>query len=332
MKKIKYDPDHHGSFEEEWGIHKGCREWWYSTSVLTDGDGNLYTCQYTLLHLSLGLFTPKVPMVALTDYQNCRHYYLQTMPNKKEAVYIDAYEASVNNVASAVKEKEEMKIRLYHKDFDLNLSCRYGKAPVWHCENGKLQMGIPDKGATTLYYSWTNMPTDGILHLGGKEIRLTGKTWFDKQGGTYNMADMRSHWEWFSLRFFDDEEAMLFTFPHNPEPEYDGTFIASDGSFHRLNSYQIRATSRCTFKGLEWSAGWELEMPEKEKFYTIEPLQEGHMNFAYFEELCAIKNRSGETVGYAFAELLPGVLNQERLKLGGKSELSMKNLFARVEI
>lgn len=41
MKKIKYDPDHKGSFDQEWGIHKKCREWWYSTSILFDEDGNL---------------------------------------------------------------------------------------------------------------------------------------------------------------------------------------------------------------------------------------------------------------------------------------------------
>jgi len=54
------------------------------------------------------------------------------------------------------------------------------------------------------------------------------------------------------------------------------------------------------------------------------------MNFAYFGELCSIKNRSGEVVGYAFAELLPGVLNQNRLTKGS-SDISMKNLFTRVE-
>lgn len=332
MKKIKYDPDHHGSFDEEWGIHKGCREWWYSTSILTDEDGNLYTCQFTLLHLSLGLVTPKVAMVALTDYRNHRHYYLQTMPNRKETVCISDTEASVSNVASARKEPDAMKIGLHHKSFDLSLSCEYGKGSVWHCDHGKLQMGVNDPKATTLYYSWTNMPTTGLLQLEGKTIRLKGSTWFDKQGGTYNMADMRSHWEWFSLRFFDNEEAMLFTFPQNPEPEYDGTFIAADGSYHRLTDYRIEAVSTCTYKGLEWSSGWKLTIPEKEQNYTIEPLQEGHMNFAYFEELCAIKNDTGKLVGYAFAELLPGVLNQDKLKLGGKTDLSMKNLFTRVEI
>lgn len=74
-------------------------------------------------------------------------------------------------------------------------------------------------------------------------------------------------------------------------------------------------------------------MEEKEKDYIIEPVQGGHMNFAYFEQLCYIKNMQGEIVGYAFAELLPGVLNK---KMAGKSKdretsISVANLFKKVE-
>jgi len=330
MKKINYDPRNHGSFEKEWGIHKNNREWWYATGIMFDEDGHMYSWQYTLLHLAFGPFVPKVAMVALTDYKENRHYYLQTMGGKGEKVYIDEKEASVRGVASAKKLADGIEIKLAHKDFALDLMCGYGKGSAWHCEDGFLQMGIDDPKATTLYYSWTNMPTTGTLVLKGKEIELTGKTWFDKQGGNYNMADMRCHWEWFSLRFFDDEECMLFTFPHNEVPEYDGTFIAADGSYHRLNDYTIESTGITEYKGLKWSCGWKFHMNEKEQDYMIEPLQEGHMNFAYFEELCSIKNSKGEMVGYAFAELLPGVLNKEALSQGS-SNISMKDLFTRVE-
>lgn len=330
MKKIKYDPLNHGSFETEWGIHKNCREWWYATGIMFDDDNNMYSYQYTLLHLAFGIFVPKVAMVALTDYKNKRHYYLQTMAGRNARVVIDENQASVVGVASAKKEDSGMRIELSHKDFSMNLLCDYGKGPIWHCDDGLLQMGIPDEKATTLYYSWTNMPTEGVLNLNGKEIKLHGKTWFDKQGGPYNMANMKCHWEWFSLRFFDDEEAMLFTFPHNEVPEFDGTFVAKDGSYHRLNDYKIESLNVTEFKGLKWSAGWKLHMNEKEKDYLIEPLQEGHMNFAYFEELCSIKNPAGEIVGYAFAELLPGVLNQAALSKGS-TDISMKDLFTRIE-
>lgn len=74
-------------------------------------------------------------------------------------------------------------------------------------------------------------------------------------------------------------------------------------------------------------------MKEKEQFYTLEPVQEGHMNFVYFEELCSIKNKQGEIAGYAFAELLSGILNKKLIGKGahGQKGISINNLFKRVE-
>ena len=331
--KVNYDPDHLNSFDHEWLLHKKCKEWWYATGILFDDENNMYSYQYTLLHISMGIVTAKIAMMALTDYKNQRHYYLQTPASRKAPIVVTEQEASIGEIASAKKTKNEIRILLNHKDFSLNLMAAYGKGAFGHCDHGKLQMGIPGAKETTLYYSYTNMPTEGVLTLGGKQIHLKGKTWFDKQGGSYSIANTQTHWEWFSLRFFDDEEVMLFTFPQNTPPYYDGAFIAKDGNSHHLNDYTLKQTATTTFGGMKWSAGWELRMKEKEQFYTIEPVQEGHINFAYFEELCYVKNCSGEVVGYAFAELLPGVLNQ---KLAGKEKqgeksVSLMNLFKRVE-
>lgn len=332
-EKIAYRPDSLTSFDREWLLHKGCKEWWYATGVLFDDDKNLYSYQYTLLHINLGIITAKMAMIALTDYKNNRHYYLQTPPDRKNPVIITEKEASMGSVASAKKTRRGIKIVLNHKDFSLDLIADYGKGAFWHCDNGKLQMGIPDKKQTTFYYSYTNMPTSGTLLLNNQKIKLTGKTWFDKQGGSYSITNLKTHWEWFSLRFFDDEEVMLFTFPQNDPPYYDGTYITKDRRSRRLNDYQLKTTSTTTFGGLKWSSGWELQMKEKEKYYTIEPVLEGHMNFAYFEQLCYVKNKKGIVVGYAFAELLPGVLNQ-RLSArdkDGKKAISITNLFRRIE-
>lgn len=331
--KIDYTPDDLSSFEREWLLHKKCKEWWYATGVMFDDEKNMYSYQYTLLHINFGIITAKIAMLALTDYQNKRHYYLQAPANRKAPVVITEKEASLGNIASARKTDKGISIFLNHKNFSLDLIANYGKGAFWHCDNGKLQMGIPGKKETTFYYSYTNMPTEGVLLLNGKMMHLTGKTWFDKQGGAYSIMNPHTHWEWFSLRFFDDEEAMLFTFPQNTPAYYDGTFIAKDGARRRLNDYVLKQTAMTTFGGLKWSAGWELQMKEKEQYYTIEPIQEGHINFAYFEELCYIKNKQGEVVGYAFAELLPGVLNKGLAAKSDRGEkaISITNLFKRVE-
>jgi len=62
----------------------------------------------------------------------------------------------------------------------------------------------------------------------------------------------------------------------------------------------------------------------KEEDYTITPIGEGNMNFAYFEELCWIKNNKGTVAGLYFVELLAGVLNEQQ-------ELNISNLFKSIE-
>lgn len=326
MKKIKYDPNNLGSFEKEWLIHKKCKEWWYATGVLFDKNKNMYSYQYTMLSLNFKIITLYVGMIALTDYKNNKHYYKQNTSISKKSIIVNEKEATYKNVCNCKKEDKGINIRLCHKDFDLDLFLDYGKGAVYHCDNGKLQMGIKGEKETTFYYSYPNMKTSGILKINGKTLNLTGKSWFDKQGGTYSISNTKTHWEWFSLRFFDDEEMMLFTFPQ--DHYVDGTYIKKDGTHKRLDHYIMNATKVITFNDALWSSKWELklfdnEIKNKDKFYKIEPIQEGHINFAYFEELCYIKNENDEIVGYCFSELLPGVRNKNMDKLS--------NLFKNVE-
>ena len=338
MRKINYDPDNLKDFDTEWGIHKKNKEWWYATAVVFDEEGNMYSYQYTLLYINFGLVTSKMAMIALTDIKNQVHHYLQTPVKGENRLILSRNEASVKGVAEVKKNKTGMTMKLKHKNFTVETEMDYGKGAFWHCDNGKLQMGIPGEEETTEYFSYTNMPTRGVLTIDGKKVKVTGKTWFDKQGGTYSISNSKTNWEWFSLRFNDDEEAMLFTFPQNDPPYYDGTFIPKDGHSVRMNDYTIERTKIIEYNGTRWSAGWNFHMNYKDKDYVIEPVMPGHINFRYFEEVCYIKNTSGEVVGYAFAELLPGVLGKvktaetEATPQPKKKSKVIKSLFERVEV
>ena len=299
-----------------------------------DEEQNLYSYQYTLLSIYFGFITAQIAMVALTDFKNKHHYYLQCPAGKNWKLHVSEIEVSFGNIASVTKQTDHMRIKLVHKNFSLDLKVQYGKGAFWHCDDGKLQMGIPGEKETTLYYSYTNMPTSGKLVLDGKEVRLTGKTWFDKQGGSYSIRNLKTHWEWFSLRFFDDEEIMLFTFPQ--DTHFDGTYITKDCKRERLDHYKIERTGTLRAFGMKWSSGWKLHLEKKEKDYVIEPIQQGHMNFAYFEELCYVKNIHGEIVGYFVTELLPGVLNGDwktKDECGKDVEkVKITNLLKRIEL
>ncbi len=314
MKEIKYDIDQLKDFDTEWLLHKKCSEWWYSTSILKDTNNNLYSCQYTFLRMRLFPFLkPYILMSAITDFKNKQHYYVQNFTLSTRNIEIDRSKV-VSKKASVIKLKDHMMLHSEGDNFAFDLMLDYGKGPYWHCDHGKLYMGIENEKQTTLYYSYTNMPTTGTIILNGEEIKVTGTTWFDKQGGTFNFMDIRTHWEWFSMRFYDHEEIMLFNFPR--QNYSDGTYIKSNQTSSRLNHYNMKPIRFIEKDGYKFSCGWELHIPEiKDEYYRIIPIMEGQMNLAYFEQLCYIYDQHNNEVGMCFVELLPGVYNE---KIDGK--------------
>ena len=161
--------------------------------------------------------------------------------------------------------------------------------------------------------SYTNLKATGKLTLGAKESKVSGKAWFDRQGGTYNIINRWTHWEWFSIRFFDDEEVMLFSFPQSNYQ--DGTYIDQAGNYTRFNAYNITPLGFTEAAGHKFSFGWKVDMNGlKDGEYTIVPKMDGQMNLTYYELLADVQDREGNVVGHCVVELLPGVYN-ERIKV-----------------
>lgn len=106
--------------------------------------------------------------------------------------------------------------------------------------NGVIEMGDCSVGnmdnmtGLSYYYTHPCMTTTGQLHTGSQTIDIEGSTWFDHQWGNFQQCP--SNWDWFSLRFDDGSELMLFNFNkegNNEEtvPEKrTATYFASDGS------------------------------------------------------------------------------------------------------
>jgi len=308
-RRIPYCPNHPGSFEREWLRHRGVSEWWYATGYLFDAEGKLFSFQFTLICARVSLLRPNVLMLALTDIASGKHYYQQQAVLTAKGVEIEEKRLRFGKSAELTKLERGMRIVGAADDFAYDLFLDYGKGAFWHCDHGKLRMGIPDRRATTLYYSYTNMPTTGTITMGGVSRAVTGKAWFDKQGGTYPITKPACMWEWFSLRFFDDEEIMLFSFPQSSYA--DGTYVRADGEHERLNRYTITPLAFTQARGYRFSSEWALELPGvKQERYRVMPIAGGQLNLAYFELLADIVNEAGQKVGYCFVELLPGVYNK----------------------
>jgi predicted secreted hydrolase len=322
MKNIQYTTSlgvPHGSMQQEFLCHWKCPEWWYTTGYMTDEIGNLFTYQFTLGKISIYGLKLHIFMTAVTDFQTGVHHYAQRAIFFDKDILITADRVGVDGSSTMTFGEGKLGLDMQGKDYSLVLDMQAVKSPVWHADEGVLKMGINDH--FTFYWSYTNLAVCGKLMLNGKEHKVTGKGWFDKQGGPYNPLDRRTSWEWFSLRFFDNEEIMLFSFPQD---DYrDGTFIDKSGKRSRLNDYRIEPLGFTEAGGFKFSDGWKVELKGiKDEEYTIVPKIDGQLNLFFFEQLADIIDKKGKVVGFCFVELLPGVYNT-------KNTVSMA--FARVK-
>jgi predicted secreted hydrolase len=324
VKNIQYTTSvgvPHQGMEDEFLCHRNGSEWWYCTGFIHDESGKLFSFQFTLARVRIYRVQFHILMTALTDFETGKHYYAQRPIFFGKNITITSEKVGLNGLAEMKFSGHELKLNMGGDDYTLSLDMNAVKSPVWHCDNGVLKMGVDDPKETTYYWSYTNLVTSGKLSLGDKEYKVSGKAWFDKQGGTYTLTNRWTNWEWFSMRFFDDEEIMLFSFPQ--DNYQDGTFIEKSGSFKRLNDYEITLLDFTLVGGKKFSCGWKVEMRGvKDEQYTIIPKMDGQLNLFYFEMLADIKDKSGENVGYCVVELLPGVYN----------EISALAAFARVKV
>lgn len=308
----------HSTMEEEWLVHKRQNEWWYATGYGVDKDGVLYSYQFTLIKAMVGIFPYFQLQCAVTNTATHDHRIVFRGVGKKE-MEVSSKVAAVGNEARIEKVGKNFHVVMREDNFAADLTLRPAKRPVWHCDNGILQMRVPKKKEKTYYYSWTNCPCEGTLTFDSKEVKIKGKGWIDKQGGTYSLLKPYTHWEWFSPRFFDGEEFMLFSFPEekgvHDSGYVDGTYIREDGSYCRLNNYSLEPLEFVNVDGMKFACKWKLVCPGvKEGEYLITPLIDGQLNLCYYELIARVENMKGDTVGYSFVELLAGARNKEAIQ------------------
>ena len=315
---IPYRQEDHGDFDAEWPIQRKISGWWYITGYFSEigKPERLYSYQFTVIRPILFGLSPWLLQLAITDIQNDKHYFRQQVKFLDKNIFVNETTVNFGSMARLVRQQKNMLLTIHNDLFDLELDLNKGKGATWHGDNGVLVMGAPQKKKErTVYYSYTNMPTTGkvTLHTSegeNRKMQITGKSWFDRQWGPYHLVDPMTHWEWFSLRFFDDEEVMLFAFPQCPY--FDGTYITKDKKSQRVQNYSYTPKEIVVVNDTKFSKGWNLIMPGiKEEKYEIVPLVDGQLNLAYFELIADIVNNKGKKVGYCVVELLPGARNPE---------------------
>jgi predicted secreted hydrolase len=252
---------------DHYGHHAGI-EWWYFTGYVQGSDGHPYSVFFTLferagfvlpvsqaVNLDTGAIVEHSEQLDRATIGPTRLAFLSQHANLRYDGTHTTWHAGVGGT-----------------NYELALAARPVKGYVLHGGG----TGIVRQGAaTSRYYSATRMTMTGTLRpRGGKRISFTGTGWFDHQWGDFTTEPSASHWDWFSCRFDDRTELMLYRFR---DGHMNGTAVDRAGHGRLVQTFAAKPGTRVyRAAGRSWPLDWALDVPSQhltERLHAIVPDQ-----------------------------------------------------------
>ena len=239
-------------------------EWWYFTALAHDNAGKPYSVFFTL-------FSSRGTLVSVAEVRNLKTGAL--IGHSEQLALGRVGRSSVDVMAGGTQLR-------YHggsntwvfsasaPSFAVSLRQRPEKPYALHGGgSGLIQQSL---GGISHYYSATRMRAAGILRTQGKRLALSGESWFDHQWGDYRNDPRAFNWDWFSCRFDDRSELMLYQFRDRatglPLARFrNGTYVPRRGRPIEIASFQAQPGQRTLdAAGHRWRLDWHLRVPRLE--------------------------------------------------------------------
>ena len=67
-----------------------------------------------------------------------------------------------------------------------------------------------EQGQASYYYSQPFFTVEGTLTLHGRETKVTGRAWMDREWSSQSLAPDQTGWDWFSMHLSSGEKLMLY--------------------------------------------------------------------------------------------------------------------------
>ena len=224
--------------------HRAGVEWWYFTAYVQGSDGHRYSVFFTLFKRA-GLVLPVSQVVNLDTGRKVGHS--ETLVRAAGLPFASKVAALRYDAA-----RSTWIARVSAPGYELRFSARPEKPYVLHGGG----TGLISQGAgQSHYYSATRMASRGSLGA----TRFTGTAWFDHQWGDFATTPSAQHWDWFSCRFDDRTELMLYRFR---DGHANGTFVDRSGRGRPVGSFDaVPGTRVFRAAGRHWPLDWTLRVP-----------------------------------------------------------------------
>lgn len=312
------------SFPLDHGPHPDFRtEWWYYTGNLSTAAGRRFGFQLTFFRIALSpdsvvrasaWATRQLYLAhfAVTDIAGGRFHAFSR--SSREALGLAGASASPFRIWlddwSAEGDGPTAQLRASEGDVAIDLQVSAAKPVVPQGDHGLSRKGA-DPGNASFYYSFTRMPTLGVVRLGRETLEVSGEAWMDREWSTSALGSGVEGWDWFALQLDDGRELMFYLLRRRDgaiDPFSAGTLVAADGTVRLLESGDVRIETLAHWtsprSGVRYPARWRLSVPSAEVRLEIEPRladQELIVGTRYWEGAVAV---AGTVAGQGYVELV----------------------------
>jgi len=290
------------------GPHDRLTEWWYYTGHLVADDGRHFGFEAVIFRAERGdLPVSWASHLALTDEAGDRFLYAQrseigpavdrSAAAGTGAAAATGFDLAVRGLDPAIPESvsrspwqllggnghDRIEAALSPQEasaagapYGLSLSLEAQKPAALHDHDGWIDF---DGAGGSYYYSRTRMAATGTLSLDGASQGVVGIAWFDHQWGDF--IAVGGGWDWFAVDLEDGTDLTLSLVRDtvgSPVLTY-GTLVDDSGTAHHLgaDAFSVTSTARWTSPttGVDYPAGWRIEIPGEQLSIDLEPTVAG---------------------------------------------------------
>jgi len=254
VPQVRLPRDHAG--------HPGASiEWWYFTAIVHDRSGRGYSVFFTLFAGQGAL----VPVAQVRDLATGR---LVGESEQLARGRVGASGVDVQVGASRLRYAQATNTWSFSVSRpSLEVALEQVPEKPYVLNGGGTGIIRQSTAGPSHYYSDTRMRASGVLRVGGRTLAVSGESWFDHQWGDYANESRAFNWDWFSCRFGDRTELMLYQFldrtTGRPLPNLgSGTFVDARGRATGITAFTVTHDSHVlAAAGRRWPLDWQLRVP-----------------------------------------------------------------------
>lgn len=313
-------------FPADHGPHETfATEWWYFTGNLSTGQGRYFGYQLTLFRVALKPGTPRVDSdwrshqlymghLAISDIERRRHQSAERF-SRAAAGLAGAQAEPLRvwlgpwSIHGTPGNTFPLQLRADTPELSLALTLGASHKPmVLQGERG-LSRKSAAPGNASYYYSYTRLPTDGVLRVGGQSFQVSGASWLDREWSSSALAADQAGWDWFALQLDDGRELMYYQMrgvDGRAQRFSKGVLVRRDGSVEPIVHGDVELTPVRTWQsedGSRYPVQWTLGIPRLGLQLDVEAVfddQEMRHTVRYWEGAVTV---GGSQSGRGYLEL-----------------------------